>query len=153
MKIRFIKKREIGQASRIVGQNYSRAYERSSKKEMMAMFTQKTMPPKYIVAEEKGRIVGLVGYVQSWMDYGVFCIFWVNVEKKHQGKGIGYTLVKKAIEKIKNIRDKKDPPRLILLTATSANSRFYGKKFGFERLAEFKDGNYLMGLQLDKKNI
>ena len=56
MKIREIKKSEIKQASETVGLNYSKKYEKSSYREIGAMFTNKIIPPKYIVAEKKAKL-------------------------------------------------------------------------------------------------
>ena len=145
MKIRSIKKSEVATASKLVGLNYSKNYEKSSKKEIGATFTNSVIPPKYLVAEEKGKVIGFGGYIQSWMDYSVYNIFWVNVHPKEQGKGIGTKLVRALIDKIKGAGSKKNPPRLILITATTENTRFYEKRFGFKKMFFFDD-YHLMGL-------
>lgn len=53
MQIRDLQKSDIAQASHIVGINYGKAYEQSSRKEMEAMFKNTIVPPHYIVAEEQ----------------------------------------------------------------------------------------------------
>jgi len=150
MKIRAIRKSEITQASKIVGLNYSKKYEKSSYREIKAMFDNKVIPPKYLVAEEKGKIIGFGGYTQSWMDYSVYNIFWVNVDPIYQGKGIGSKIVLALINKIKSIKDKENPPRLILITATEKNTLFYSKKFKFKRFCKFDKEYSLMGLNIRK---
>lgn len=143
MKLRPLKPKDIKNASRIIGQNYSEKYERMSFKEMEAMFKNYVAKPEYIVAEEKGAIVGLAGYIQSWMDYNVYNLFWVNVTPARQRDGIGTALVKKVIAIIK-----KQGASMILL-ATS-KPKFYAKRFKFKRLGKFKHNKYdLMGLKIN----
>jgi L-amino acid N-acyltransferase YncA len=67
MKLRPIKPADIKNASKIVGQNYSRKYEKRSFTEMEAMFKNHAVKPRYIVAEEEGEILGFAGYIQSWI--------------------------------------------------------------------------------------
>ena len=146
MQIRPIKENEIKEASLIVGKNYSLAYAHSSAIEIKAMFENQVIPPKYLVAEEKGKIIGLAGYIQSWMDYHIYNIFWVNVEPKNQGKGIGTKLVQTTINRIKSIKGKNKKAHLILLTTTKPN--FY-KKLGFRKLTKLRKNNeFLMALDL-----
>jgi hypothetical protein len=78
MRIRPIRKNEAGVASRIVGINYSSKYQRLSKLEIEAMFKNYTGAPRYLVAEDGGKIVGFAGHIQSWMDYNIYQIFWVK---------------------------------------------------------------------------
>lgn len=116
MKIRQLKKSEINSAAHIIGINYSKTYERLAQTEMSAMFGKGPILPKYVVAEEKGKLIGVAGYIQSWMDYNIYQIFWVNVLPNYQRKGIGKQLVAKIISEIK----KKKDANLILLTADTA---------------------------------
>lgn len=142
MKIRTLKKTDIKKASRIVGQNYSKLYEKKSLFELEAMFKNHAVIPKYFVAEEKEEIVGLAGYVQSWMDYNIYEIFWVSVLPQYQRMGIGTMLV----EKILNIIKKCNNEATILLTTDKPT--FYSKKFNFKILSTFeKSKEYLMILK------
>ena len=84
MKIRILKESDIQQASKIVGLNYSKKYEKTSFMEMEAMFKNYVIKPQYLVAEDKGKTIGLAGYIQSWMDYNVYNVFRVNVSPKYQ---------------------------------------------------------------------
>lgn len=148
MEIRPIKKNQVAQASKIVGKNYSKLFERKSRREINAAFTNKVNGPKYLVAEEKGKVVGFAGYIESWMDYDFYQIFWVNVEPEFQGKHIGTVLVEKVISEIR----KRNNVRFILLTTTKPS--FY-RKFGFRSLLKFKKDHELMilDLRLPKKRI
>lgn len=144
MKLRPLQPRDLKKASKIVGQNYSKKFEKASFKEMEAMFKNYVAKPHYIVAEDKDEIIGLAGYMQSWIDYNVYDIFWVNVTPSHQRKGIGFALVKRVIEIIK-----KKKASIILLT--TSKPKFYAKKFKFKTLTKFKNNKYdLMSLKLGK---
>jgi N-acetylglutamate synthase-like GNAT family acetyltransferase len=148
MKIRLLKEKDIKNAARIVGINYSKKYERSATLELKAMFGSSPSKPKYYVAEANDKIVGFAGFIQSWMDYNIYQIFWVNVLPKEQGKNIGKDLVAKIISEIK----KKKDANLILLTADAGvkNNDYYRKNFGFKTLELFDKKSYhLMSLSLE----
>ena len=49
-----MRKGDIRKASVIVGENWSKRYQRTSAVEMKAEFANKVYPPKYVVAEEEG---------------------------------------------------------------------------------------------------
>lgn len=144
MKLRHLKKSDLRKASHIVGQNYSKKYEVMAFNEMRASFMDYPIKPAYIVAEEKGEIIGVAGYVQSWMDYDIYEIFWVNVSPDYQGQGVGSALINKAISIIK----RKEPKTILL---TTDKPKFYANKFDFKLLSKFKNNNYnLMALKLKK---
>lgn len=48
----------------------------------------------YFVAEIDGKIIGLVGYSQSMMDWETYEFFWLCVDPSYRGKGIGKALVR-----------------------------------------------------------
>ncbi len=143
MKIRKMKLHEVPNASKIVGINYSKKYEKSSKLEIQAMFSDYIIKPEYLCAEEEHNILGFAGYMQSWMDYSAYEIFWVNVLPGHQRKGIGTFLVNAILAKIK----KKRGAHIVLLTTDKPG--FY-RNLGFKTLAKFKKTNHLMILKLRK---
>lgn len=147
MRIRFINTDEVYNAASIVGRNYSKRYGMYAAREILATFTNTVIPPNYLVAEEKGTMLGFCGYIQSWMDYGVYQIYWVNVLPEEQGKGIGTALVNAAVKKIKAIRGN-NKATMILLTAKGKNVVFYKKKFGFKKLHLLDEDEYLMGLKV-----
>ncbi|MEK9158091.1 MAG: GNAT family N-acetyltransferase [Patescibacteria group bacterium] len=140
-----LKKREIGKASNIVGKNYSRQYQRLATPELKEMFGKSNNKPTYFVAKDKEKILGFAGYIQSWMDYDAYEIFWVNVLPEHQKQGIGKMLVTKIIADIK--KRKKDG--LIILSASIPNSKYYADYFKFKTVALFgKKKQHLMTLAI-----
>ena len=147
MNIRTLQEADIPAAAGIVGKNYSPVYAESAAREFQDMFGTAAIKPNYIVAEEEGDILGVAGFIQSWMDYNVYNIFWVNVDPEHQRQGVGKLLMQKVIDEIKSQPD----PRLILLTTDSP--AYYQEHFQFEDLYTFMDGTYrLMCLSLEQKN-
>ena len=146
MKIRMIKKREIEDAIKIIHQNYPEIDKEKPKKEIMEMFGKALIKPVYLVAEENKKILGIAGYIQSFQDYNIYEIFWVNVAKEKQGNGIGTKLVKSVIKRIRGIKGELKKAELIELTTTKP--QFYEKKFGFKLLSTFGNKEYLMGLVL-----
>lgn len=139
---------DIPDASRIIGDNYSPHFAASARLELREMFRTGAIKPVYYVAEVGGRVVGLVGFMQSWMDYNVYQIFWVNVAQEYQGQGIGTKLVEKAIHEIR----KQKGAHLILLTADKKAGlpTFYRRRFGFRIRQSFsKDSYALMALSLE----
>ena len=145
MKIRFIKKSEIAAASKIVGLNWDKKDIPLAKREMMAMFNSKVLAPKYLVAEEKGNIAGIAGYSQSWMDYHVYNIFWVNVHPNYQNRGVGSYLILKILKEIKS---HKGENKALLILLSTDKPDFY-TKFGFKSIKNFEKGkSNLMALEL-----
>jgi ribosomal protein S18 acetylase RimI-like enzyme len=140
MKIRLLKKGEIKEAAAIVGRNYSKTYEQSSALELKDMFGAGAIKPVYFVAEDKGKIIGLAGFVQSWMDYNIYEIFWVNVLPERQNQGVGKTLVARIIAEIK----KKKGAYLMLLTANGEKKTpgYYQGNFKFKTLQKFDKNKY-----------
>lgn len=145
MKIRLLQKGDILACGEIVRKNYNTGDQKSVTAEMKDMFIKGPIRPKYFVVEDGGKVIGFAGYMQSWIDYAIYQIFWVNVTPKKQGQGIGESLVKKIISEIK--KDKK--AKLITLSAT--NPEFYMKHFKFKKVDSFKGNHhthYLMSLSV-----
>lgn len=148
MRIRPLRKNEVTDAALIVGKNYSRQYELLARKELGDMFTRGGPRPVYFVAKEYGLIVGFAGYIQSWMDYSIYQIFWVNVHPAHQGEGVGKALMMRLIREVR----KKKNAHLILLTADEQKGlpSYYSKNFGFNTLKKFGSHYHLMSLSLER---
>ncbi|MES2213457.1 MAG: GNAT family N-acetyltransferase [Patescibacteria group bacterium] len=145
MKIRLLQKKDITQAATIVGKNYNKKYQRSATLELKDMFGKSQVTPIYFVAEEKGKILGFAGFSQSWMDYSIWTIFWVNVLPNLQKQGIGKLLVDRVIKEIR----KKKNAKLILLSAKIPD--YYVKHFDFKTIDKVDDSYDLMSLDISKK--
>lgn len=149
MRIRLLRQKDISAATKIVTQNYSHRYGRIAEGELNAMFRNNVGSPSYVVAEERGKIIGFAGFVQSWMDFHVYHIFWVNVDPQYQNRGIGTALVKRSIQEIKRKRGEDKKAAMILITTTSP--AYYKKRFGFKTLTKLHRKKYhLMTLSLEK---
>lgn len=143
MKIRPLKKADIASAAAIIGKNYSKRDEKYATRELEAMFDRAVGAPIYYVAEEKGKIIGLAGYIQSWMDYSIYQIFWVNVALEHQKSGVGSALIDRVIQAIKTKKD----ARYILLSSKLTE---YYSRWGFTAIQPVAEGYSLMLLSLKK---
>ncbi len=130
MLIRKLRKNEVNSAARLVGLNYSKKDQQVARRELIAMFKNYALKPTYLVAEEKGEILGFGGYCLSSISYHIYEVFWINVAPKHQGKGIGTALTKALIQTIKNIKGRYKA-NMILLTAWQP--RYYAR-FGFRKI-------------------
>lgn len=150
MKIRELRKGDIASASEIVKENYSSRYGSNISNEMKAMFSHRSIiDPRYLVVEDKGKVIGCAGYMQSWADYHIYEIFWVNIDPKYQRKGIGTRLVRAVLNEIKGIKGVDKRATTILLT--TSKPRFYSKRFGFKTLTKFnRRKHWLMALELDR---
>jgi predicted N-acetyltransferase YhbS len=142
MKIRKMRPGDIDECTAIVRTNYSVAFAKSAAKELKEMFGSAHIKPLYFVAEEKGEIVGFAGCVESWVDYGTYEIFWLNVAPEKQRRGIGKKLVATILTELK-----KRKPDLVLLSTTAPD--YYKKHFGFRTLAIMTEYR-LMGLKMKK---
>lgn len=145
MQIRLLKKEDIKKAGEIVALNYNKEDANSCISEMRDMFRTSAIKPQYFVAEVNGIIVGIIGFMQSAIDYAIYQIFWVNVHPDYQGKGIGQKLVGKAIIQIKKDKGAK----VIILSATKLN--FYKKHFNFKKIDMFtgrSNKHYIMSLKI-----
>ena len=139
VRIRLAKKKEVPQLQELIRKNYSQLWSHRARREIEAMWEDSVIRPTYVVAEDK-EIVGFAGYIQSWMDYGVFQLFWVNVHPSHQHRGIGKQLVETLLSFIKGHKE----AELVQLTVSQNNIPFY-KKLGFKVLTPFgTQGDYLM---------
>ena len=130
MKIRKLKSSEIKIVADIIRLNYNQYTSSLALPELAAMFGSKMFSPNYLVAEEQCKIVGLAGYIQDWIDYNVYGIFWVNVAPAHQRQGIGKLLIKKTIQTLK-----KKGGQLIILT--TRKPKFY-RQFDFKSVLAFR---------------
>lgn len=142
MDIRLLREEEIDHAVAVMSGNYPDhpEYADNARIEIAAMFVPHPVQPRYIVAEEDGKLIGFAGIAPSWFDYGVWEILWVNVVRDHQGRGIGSALVQKLIDIART--EKRD---MIILSCTQ--QKFY-ERFGFTFLSALPHDYTLMALNL-----
>lgn len=57
---------------RIVSENYDRTMAINLDRELSEMFSNSSMPPRFLVLKEADEVCGLGCYTTSWMQYGVF---------------------------------------------------------------------------------
>lgn len=146
MLIRRLEKKDIPKAVEIIVENYTDEYFNQANSEIKAMFSNNPIKPEYYVAEDGGEIIGLSGYIQTWMDYDIYQLFWVNVTPKRQRSGVGKLLIAKIIEDLKL-----KGASLIMLSADQSKSlpKYYQQKFGFKVAHPFNNNSqYLMFLNV-----
>lgn len=139
MKIRRLKIVDIKSASKIAGENHGKKYEKLAFLELEAMFKSCAVIPEFFVVEKSGQIVAFGGYIQSWFDYDIYEMFWVNVKLEYQRQGIGTALVKKIVSVVRKKKAK-------LLIISAAKPDYYSKKFGFKTVSKIGKQS-LMGLK------
>lgn len=140
MKIRKATKKDIFQMMEIIRSNSPRYPKNIAKKEIEEMFSQSLYKPTYLVIEDGKKVIAFGGFVRSWADGLIFNLFWVNVNPKNKGRGIGTKLIEELINKIKNLKEK--PKAKLIILATKIPS-FY-KKFGFEIITNKYDKNFIL---------
>ncbi len=145
--MRLMRKDDIATAVDMVMQNYhDPIYAENARKELLEMFTESVIRPTYVVAEEGGKVIGFAGFTESWMDYHICEIFWVNVAPGRQRTGVGKRLIEKILELIKQRGTRTD---LVQLTARPEVKGYYAHNFGFKDMTKFGPKNYtLMGSDL-----
>jgi ribosomal protein S18 acetylase RimI-like enzyme len=143
MKIRLLRKSEVRKAAGIAGKNYSKKFEQLAAAELAEMFKPGPLKPTYFVVEEGQNIIGLGGYIQSWMDYNIYHISWVNVLPEYQRRGIGTKLIDYIV---REIRKKKEAECILITTRVP---EYYQKHWSFRSLGSIgTDGEHLMMLSL-----
>jgi|SRR3989344_4312071 len=102
--------------------------------------------PTYLLAELDGKIVGLVGFAPSRINYRIYEGFSLLIDPRHRNKGIGSKLIHASIEEIKKHRRKPQDDYTILTTTLVPN---FFKKFGFKTIGKIKvNGSNLMALRV-----
>ncbi|MCK4327304.1 MAG: GNAT family N-acetyltransferase [Candidatus Diapherotrites archaeon] len=102
MRIRALQKKDINAASKVFGEHTYPWEEKSSKSYFRVSLDSKIRNPvyhclKYWVAEEKGKVVGVVG-IHSCKECvkDVYWLGYIAVKKEFQGDGLGTRLYEKA---------------------------------------------------------
>lgn len=135
MKLRALKKSDLPTVLDIIDEHYSAELADVAVRDLAAMFNGRGNKPHYLIAEEKGEVVGFGGYSESWMDTGVCEMLWMNVRDDFQGKGVGTAIARRLIESIKKKYS------CIFLTTTVPG--FY-RRLGFKKLHQIPKSEYVV---------
>ena len=138
VELELFKEEYRGDCLRIAAENYDSTRALTLDCELSEMFSNSSFAPKFFVLRKDSVTIGFACYTISWMDYGVFEIGWVNIDRAHQGNRLGEYLVTRIIEELKFKR-----ARVILLFASKAVTLY--DRLGFQRLAQF-GSDWLMSL-------
>jgi N-acetylglutamate synthase-like GNAT family acetyltransferase len=117
-----------------------------ARREMAEAFSDALYRPVYWLAVDKGAVVGMCGYVPSYIDFESYEIFWVAVRPAWQSKGVGSRVVKAALDSIAALPDRARPCQALLSTDLDG----YFARLGFERLCRSLQGEgWLMRLRIE----
>lgn len=136
-----MKEGEVGQAVSICSRIYrNQTYRRRARSELTEMFSRNDFQrPIYLAATENGKVLGIAGYCVSGINWSITDVCWVMVDPQHQGKGIGLSLMRRMIKRIKGP---------MMLTAKKTN--LY-EKVGFRSIAFLpREARYLMIRKMNK---
>ena len=126
----------INAATQIVAGNWGHEDSKVAEIDFNRGFADSSMDrPKYFVAHQDGQIVGCIGFIQSWMQFGWYEIFWVNVDKDRHGQGIGKALMRFVLDRI--LQNNPDA----VLTTLSTELIGYYEQFGFRVDREIPNKN------------
>lgn len=91
-----------------------------------------------LIAEDKGEVGGYVCYGETPCTVGTWDIYWIAVDQKQRGLGIGKMLSEKAETAIRQARG-----RLAIIETSSTplyeNTRSFYLKRGYEQIARLPD--------------
>jgi GNAT superfamily N-acetyltransferase len=142
--IRRTTENDASDLTRIVSENYSRAFAEIFASELDGALSPFPNGPHFYTAVMDDRVAGCACYAPSWISWGTFSIGWVNADKDVRNHGIGRALVSKCISDIKNIGT--------LVTISTSVPEFYKKNWDFKHLQDFSgnegDTYALMSLSL-----
>lgn len=146
MKIRPMTQEDLPAVLAVVVSGWGKAHAQAAQPDFSEMFGAAAWKPFFNVAEVDGRVVGMAGYGVSWLNYGVYDLFWIGVHTSQRGKGIGKMLVEACLFEMKTLAD-----QVILATDIP---EFYEKNFGFTVMGGMSTTqgpeDVLMILQMDK---
>lgn len=134
---------DVPDLARIVAGNYNKETAEHFVPEVELSFASVPFRPWFYTAEADGAIVGCGGYGVSWLAYGAFSLFWINVDARRRSRGIGRAIVDHCL------LDLRSRATLVLL-ATSVPD-FYLTNWNFQTLTKFHGDQMtdtLMSLEL-----
>ena len=105
MNIRAMVPSDIPGVLALVSDVFGPDYAQRAQPEFNETFGSALQRPFYYVAEIEGKIAGLSGYGASWLNYGIYEIFWVGVLNANRGRGVGKTLIKRCLCDLATVAD------------------------------------------------
>lgn len=118
----------------------------AARREMAEAFAESLYRPAYVVALDKDKLVGMTGYIPSYLDFETYELFWVAVRPDWQSKGVGSRVVRAALDAIDALPDRPRPCQVLLSTDLDG----YFARLGFERLAQAPKGDgWMMRYKLE----
>jgi N-acetylglutamate synthase-like GNAT family acetyltransferase len=144
MDIRRTTEDDLPELCQIVSRNYDRETAEHFFDEANLSFSTRLGRPQFYTAVEGGRLLGCAGYGPSWLTYGVYSLFWVNVPPDWRLKGIGKQLVQRCLRDLTSRAD-------VVVLATTVPD-FYWRNWGFTTILEsdMSKCNTIMALRLSK---
>ena len=93
---------------------------------------------EYVVAEEEGAILGYACWGKASMSDGTWDLYWIAIDPRSQGRGIGRQLVEHCEQAVRKARGRS------LLVETSSRAGYEGtlafyRALNYEVLARFRD--------------
>lgn len=142
--IRPLRPTDIPACLRLAGEGWDRLTAQCAQPDLESMFSSAVWKPFFYVAEENDQVIGMAGYGNSWLSYGIYDLFWHVVSKEHRKRGIGSSLVNRRLDDLRTIAD-------VVMISTKIPD-FYSKHWNFKTIAKIQTtenyGNHLMMLQM-----
>ena len=104
------------------------------------MFSDNYRKPHFLVAKHKDQIIGSVCITEELFTIDVFGLSWVGVHPSYTNKGIGTSMIRKALATIKSNANR---PVTVILATYPEKTRLY-EKVGFKRCGKDHDGGSFM---------
>lgn len=130
----------------VISACWDRFTAQAARPDLEAMFSGSSWRPFFYVAEADSQVVGLAGYGDSMLSYGIYSLFWHGVIPSARRRGVGERLVHRRLSDLRPVAD-------VILIATKIPA-YYEKHFGFKTIARVKTeenyGDHLMMLTHDE---
>ncbi|TAL43858.1 MAG: N-acetyltransferase [Salinibacterium sp.] len=129
MRIRSLTEDDIPKLAAIVAENYDAHCAQMFYPDARCALSDGPWRPRFLVATVDDEPVGCSCWSVDWSSWGVFNICWVQVEKCHQGRGIGKDLIDATLAELR-------PQATLILLSTSLKG--YYERWGFEPLCNYR---------------
>lgn len=138
--VRPLRPEDIDAAVAIIEQNYPGQHNGArARREMAEAFKDSANKPHFLVCEDgQGVVLGFGGYIESWMDYHMYELFWINVRPDKHGQGIGTLITTALAQEIL-----KQDPETKAFIGSSSHPDFY-KKLGPVKLLDINGKDFVV---------